>query len=247
MSELETALTVRENPWFDRLVDSTWKLVVLGLVGGVGVAAIASQLAGTRSAGFTMAPVPAGTWQETVEVYAQPIEQLVGWPGFSDYLRAVAWTESRGDPRACAGACGPNAARGPYGLRPDSARVSEFGGPSLLYSWPWSTGLAAWYAARLRYYAYSGQVIDWLALRRGWALPSLVADVNETATVTGYAPGERSRDVRERFTQALDAVGIPRAFMYQRAFPSSYRWPGNPQDRQTMIPVLQATGAIGVA
>ena len=108
--------------------------------------------------------------------------------------------------------------------------------PDLLFDPRWNLALGAWYLYRLRNYAFSGQTIDWLALRRGEALPRLVKDVDEEASVSGYDDGERSADVRERLEKAVYAVGLPESFIYQQAFPSGFHWPG-------IDAVLDAVGA----
>lgn len=175
-------------------------------------------------------PKPGDGWVDAdaprrIRELAAPIAAAANWPDLPDFLVAVAWTESRGNPRA--GSDVGNAARGWFGLRPDSSRHDDLGLPvSALKDERWAVLLAAWYAHRLQPYAFPGQKIDWLALRRGWALPKLVSDVNETAPVKNYAPGERSADVRERLSNALEAVGLPQSFMYRPAFPPGYQWPG---------------------
>ena len=156
------------------------------------------------------------------------IEDATGWINLPEFLLAVAWTESRGNPFACHGECKPNSARGLYQGRPKSFLVGDLEGyPSdLLFDIHWATALATWYIWRLRNWGFSGQTIDWLAVRRGFAYPRLVSDVNETAEVSGFDPGERSKDTRRRFENALAAVGLPDEFMYERAYPPGLGWPG---------------------
>jgi len=170
------------------------------------------------------------------------IADVTGWgEGLPMFLLAVAYTESRGNPMACAAPCGSNSARGLFQVRPKSGFAGDLAplatdDPNLLFDPRWNAALAAWYLYRLRNYAYSGQKIDWIALRRGMALPRLVSDDEEKAAVKGYANGERSEDVRDRLEQALYAVNIEESFMYEAAFPSGFSWPG-------IDAVLDAVGA----
>ena len=170
-------------------------------------------------------PEPAKDWQRRIRVYAGRIEDAYGWTGFPDFLVAVARTESGGNPRAIAKSGGSNAARGWFGLRPNN--FANLVSADELFDERTSVGLAAIYAYRLHDNGYPGQVLDWLAVRRGWALPRLVSDVDETAPVSGYADGERSGDVRERMALALSRVGLPESFMFERAFPPGFAWPGD--------------------
>lgn len=171
------------------------------------------------------APIP-GTWHDTtaparIRFYADRVERAANWPGLGDFLTAVAWTESRGRSDVCnrRDGCRGNAARGWFQMRPDSARVAELGlGPDALFDEPTAVALAAWYAHRLRKYAATGQRLDWLALRRGWAYPSIVSDELES--------NPRSSVVRENFLQALPKSGLPASFADTPAFGPSYSWPG---------------------
>jgi hypothetical protein len=173
---------------------------------------------------------------------AWDISDVTGWgDGLPLFMLATAYTESRGNPIACAAPCGSNSARGLFQVRPKSGFYGDYAylatdDPNLLFDPAWNAAMAAWYLYRLRKYAYDGQVIDWLALRRGMALPRLVADDEEEASVSGYADGERSADTRERLEAALYAVGIEESFMYEPAFPDTFSWPG-------IDVVLDAVGA----
>lgn len=173
--------------------------------------------------GWANAAAPGEIWAR-----ARRLEDAGIMPGFlAPFLLAVAWTESRGNPNAQNGTSA-NAARGWFQMRPKSGLPWEYSDRSkypadLLKDKDWAVAAAAWYANRLLPFADKDQVVDALALRRGWALPRLVDDVDEIETVKGYAPGERSRDVRERFTQALEATGIGEDFMFQ-AVPVPTGW-----------------------
>lgn len=206
----------------------------LGLVAlGAGALVLASAKPAKAKRRGSWSPDPGGGWSDRhapgrIRELAGAVIEVTGWTGLDDFLVAKAWTESRGNPTACAGSCSKNAARGWFQLRPKSARVDDVGGSSaVLFDEGWAVVLASWYAYRLRPYADPGQQIDWLALARGWALPRLVADIDHSAEVKGYAPGERSDDALERFEQGCDAAGVdPLVFPYERAFPSQFEWPG---------------------
>lgn len=157
---------------------------------------------------------------------AAPIERATGWDGLADFLVAVAWWESRGDATAVNPEGGPNAARGWFQIRPRSSNNQGIvRDPALLLQTGISVGIAADYAYRMvqRWRRDMGVVLvpDWLAIRRGWACPALVDDVDETASIPGCPS---SADVREHFLKSLDAVGLPRTFAEQPAEPQ--RWPG---------------------
>jgi hypothetical protein len=165
-------------------------------------------------------------WAQEIRSIAAPIESQTGWNDLGNFLVGVARGESGGKASACNvtehGYCAPNSARGWFQLRPKSAFAYQLSHlqsqPELLFDKRWAVAMAAWYGFRLRKHAGAGQTLNWLALRRGWALPSLVKDVNEDK--------ERSVKVRQRYESALGKVGLPDSFMYQRAFPPGFDWPG---------------------
>lgn len=226
-------------------------LAALGL-GGLAVVVLSSGGEGPTPGPD---PRPGGGWYDRtapgrIRELAGPVEEVTGWSGIVDFLLAVAAGESAGNQTACAGLrgatlsdhCPGNNARGWFGMRPSSAYAHEYKplrdtAPDLIRSSaPWSVATAIWYAYRMRNYGRTGHTIDWLAVRRGWALPRLVADVDETADVKGYAPGERSADVRRRMERALRVADLPETFMWQRAFPPGFIWPGFAQ-------ILELVGA----
>ena len=194
---------------------------------GIGASLAALFVARRKSSGYKVSDIVKETvWKKGKELpynLGVDVETVTGWTDLPDYLSAVAWTESRFNPEACNGECGSNSARGLFQLRPKSAfnkpgyehLVSE---PNLLFDPRINTAFYTWYMYRLRPFASKNQTIDWLALRRGAAFPSLVSDVNEGKP--------RSIDTRKRFEQALEAVGLPKSFMYQKAFPNDFEWPG---------------------
>lgn len=143
---------------------------------------------------------------------AYQVERETGMRGLGDYLAGISYIESRGNPMA--GDSKGNAARGWFGIRPESAHVSDYGlSPNHLYDERVSVILAADYAQRLRKYAAEGQVMDWLAVRRGWGIP---AHVKATAH-PGY---------KDQLAHGLKKAGVPERFMYERAFPRGFSWPG---------------------
>lgn len=149
-----------------------------------------------------------------IRAIAAPLEQLAHWPNLGNYLAAISYIESRGNNEAGSSE-NNNKARGWFGGRPESMNTAEYGfvSPNILKDKIASVVLAADYAKRLRPYGDEGQVLDWLAIRRGWAKPSLVNDVND--------PG-----FSEQLATGLEKVGLPREFMFLPAFPDDFEWPG---------------------
>lgn len=147
-----------------------------------------------------------------------------------DFLVTTAFTESRGNSRVGTDVDN-NAARGWFGLRPATALAYELepllerGRVDLLKNERWAVALATWLVWRLRKYGDPKQVVDWLAIRRGFAFPRLVADDAEVAEVPGYAPGERSRDVRERMELGAGKAGRGNDLLFGAAFPPGTREP----------------------
>jgi hypothetical protein len=169
-------------------------------------------------------------WADRIQALAAPVEELVGWPNLGSYLKAVAYTESSGNPRADTNK-GSNSARGWFGLRPKTARITDVGlDVEALKQEVESVALAAWLAYRL--WVYGGKnPRTWLELRRGWRLPSLLEDDDEQE--------EGSVDVRRRFEEALDAVGLDHDFMYEEAIPADFHWPGF----KNVLAAVRAVGA----
>lgn len=130
--------------------------------------------------------------------------------GFGEYLRVVCYTEARGNPNAGSDAYS-NAARGPFGLRPQSAwdakSYTDLSADQIksLKSLPWAVAQAAAYANRLYSYTDPGQTMTALALRRGWAFPRLVSDMDNS---------ERPELV-DRWSAALRALDVPASFADQ--------------------------------
>lgn len=152
-----------------------------------------------------------------------PIEAELGWPGLGDYLVAIAWIESRGNSQAGSSA-NTNDARGWFGERPDSAELDELGlSVAALKDEPTSVGLVTDYIYRLRKHADPGQVVDWLALRRGHANWWRVPHVNSDHSC-------------EQLARGLVAAGLDPSFMLQPAFGPDFHWPGREA-------VLQIVGA----
>lgn len=216
------------------------QLVLIALAAlALGAATSSSSSSKSKSGGsHQTAPVPGGGWSDKyapqrIRDLCEPLIYEMNWDGLDTFLVAKAWVESRGNPNACFDDCKKqNAARGWFGMRPSSALVYELEVlrpeyNNVIFNERWAVALAVWYAYRLRNYADSGQVIDWLALARGWAFPSLVNDVDHTETIDGYAPGERSDDVLYRIEGGVWKAGDdPDIFLYERAFPSGFTWIG---------------------
>jgi hypothetical protein len=151
-----------------------------------------------------------------IRALAAPIERIAAWPGLGDFLVATAWRESRGN----SSAQNASGAKGWFQLFGWTARTDDIGVPAsvLRTDEPLQVALAAWYAFRLRPFAYYGQIVDWAALSRGWAYPTLVDDVN--------LEQQRSRDNLRRFEEAVEHAGLPEDFVHFTAFGPMFTWPG---------------------
>lgn len=202
-----------------------------GLLLALGGGALIALAAGGASAspGLEVCPLPVTA--ADVRAMAARVERVTGpWPGLGDYLAAVAYWESShrdGEPsNACAceswhtqGVCKPNAARGLFQIRPNTADVpGTVEDPERLYEPEFSVAVAAWLIWRLQHNRLPNRAADWLAIKRGWKLPSLVADE--------WEEDPRSIKVRENFKRALQGAGVPQTFMFQRAIPAGLVWPG---------------------
>lgn len=151
-----------------------------------------------------------------IRALADPIERLADWPGLGDYLVAVAWTESRGNPDAVAGSTG---ARGWFQLIPSTAAHPRvLADPTLLHDERWAVATAADLVYRLavRWGLNKGFQPDWAAIRRGWRYPSLVIDADE------FDPN--SKRVGRHFVEGLVAAGLGPGFARESPIPE--RWPG---------------------
>lgn len=150
------------------------------------------------------------------ELAAQVEDAVGGWPGFADFLVAVAYWESRGAADAVNPEGGPNAARGWFQIRRKTANhPAVLANPDLLLDERVAVAMAADLAYRHALRAVRGGTpVTWGAIRRGWRLPKLVVDETSAA----------SRGVGQRFAQALSAVGLPASFADEPAMPND--WPG---------------------
>jgi hypothetical protein len=206
-------------------------LVVAGTAAGFGLLRHFSQR-GAVVGGGSASPVPSpededygpttGDWVNPnapaeIRSIAARLEQIAHWPNLGNYLAAISYVESRGNNEA--GSSGNNnKARGWFGLRPETAKTEHYGyaDPNILKDKVTSVVLAADLADRLKPFASPGQYIDWLAIRRGWAYPKLVKDVDNS---------ERPELV-DRFVTGEKKVGLPKEFMHLPAFPEGQNWPG---------------------
>jgi hypothetical protein len=197
-----------------------------GVITGLTLAATAALLTRSKRAPPTPVPESVKPMSDDREAAKAEIWRLgsiladeLGWPGLPQFMLAQAWAESRYKRTARNPEASWNAARGVFQIRPTGAMLGTGDpieqNPDLLYDIATSVALDAWYLHRLHKWAQTDQ-IDWLAERRGTAYPRLVKDFAETH--------QRSIDVRRRLEKALRAVGLPKWFMHNRAFP--HTWPG---------------------
>ena len=179
-------------------------------------------------------------WKQEIRSIVAPVIAETGWIGLDDYFIWVAKGESGGKAGACNvtehGTCAPNSARGWLQLRPNSAFAFQLehlrSQPDLLLDKRTNIAMGVWYAYRLRKHGFSGQVIDRWALRRGWALPSLVSDVDFDRP--------RSKETYGRAEPVLAKVGLSNEWAFSPAFPPGFTWPG-------LNRILQLTGASAIA
>lgn len=194
-----------------------------------GAAVLGGALLWSRDAGATIRPyTPGGTtpeanWQAKIRSIAAPLIQATGWYGLDDYLIVVAYTESRGHSTAGGKKPGRNAARGWFGMRPDTGLVGVLKGSpgNLLLDPRVAVATAADLAWRLGGEDYRGPrvrtQVPWGAIRRGWALPSLVKDYNWSKP--------RSQDVLRRMNLSEKATGLV-GLQNAMAFPRGMNWVG---------------------
>lgn len=118
-------------------------------------------------------------------------------PGLADFLTVVGFAESRFNPSAANPEISTNwnAARGLFGMRPSTAELDAE--PDLLFNPYWAFVTAVDHAAKAIKAIEREQsgVPNWMAIRRWWAIPSLVHDFNEDKTKSG--------EVRGRFERAI--------------------------------------------
>lgn len=117
-------------------------------------------------------------WEVEIDALASELESRGILPGFSRFLIPSAWIESRGNPQAGSSARN-NAARGWFGMRPQSAfnwrnnlEHLASSDPNLLKDPRWAVATAADYVRRLiQFNSGEGQVVRWADIRRGWKYP----------------------------------------------------------------------------
>ena len=191
----------------------TWSVVAAALtLGAVGAMALSGTKIPTSDRTIVWKDPDA---PRRIRAHASAIEKVARWPGLADFLVAVAYIESRGNSQAGSSDPNSNAARGWYGIRPESGRAGELGlhRTGALKDEAAATAIAAWYAHRMRAQASPGQVVDWLAVRRGWGYPKDVRDTDHA----GYW---------KQLGMGLKAAGVPADFMLDPAFERDYAWPG---------------------
>lgn len=162
-------------------------------------------------------------WRQDSADYLGQLARYISYrwgmmPELDKFLTAVAKKESTFNPNASAGSSS-NSARGLYGLRPDSAFGGELkpyaGKPNRLLDPRFATLAAVDYIFRaVRTARNKGVEPDWLAMRRWWAYPHLVTDVDEYK--------DHSPVVRERFSKMLTDVHLSPDFMYHRVAMDNY-------------------------
>lgn len=183
---------------------------------------VAIPVAGVLLVASSAAAAPKAVWKdpgapERIRAYVTEVEARTGpWPGLADFLVAVAYWESRGD----ANAVRSTGERGLFQMRDDSRclRAMDLTADELLGRERLQVLMAACHVAVLGM-AYTASPVDWLAIRRGWKVPTLVDDFAETQLA--------SRRIRSRFSLALRTLELPTTLMRERVFPrTGFEWPG---------------------
>ena len=154
-----------------------------------------------------------------IRAHAATIEAASGWTGLGDYLVALAFTESRGNPRALGD--GGNSG-GWFQMKRGAKCVDAMGlTATTLAEAPEELQvlLAACHAHRLgTVWASSGQDVEWRDIRRGWAFPRWVKQ--------SYRGSSDTQNNRNRFDRGIKAAGLPASFATRPAFPPGFEWPG---------------------
>lgn len=166
--------------------------------------------------GVSVEDVPTGhgdrrSEQELIWSLGRKVEAMGILPGFAEYLLSTAYVESQFNPEAGSDAV-DNAARGWFGMRPESAFNWKNGlthlqdQPNLLKDPRWAVAAAADYAKRMFPYLAPGQEMDFMALRRGWSWASKVSD--RTSSWAQQKEG--------KYEDALTKVGLPTDLVHKR-------------------------------
>ena len=185
--------------------------ITIGLIALGGLALMRGSGGSSRSA-------PIATFTSTEEEremmwdLARRVEAFGALPGFAEFLLPSAQIESRFHPGAQNGN-DSNAARGWFGMRPRTAFNSKSGlksyatsRPNLLKNRAWAVATAADLTRRLVPYGYSGQVVTWRAIRRGWYNHTKVPDDS-----SNWSQGNWNQ-----FRNAINKTGVPMSMADQR-------------------------------
>jgi hypothetical protein len=129
-------------------------------------------------------------------------------PYLADYLTVVGYIESRFNPTSVNPEIrtNKNAARGLFGMRPDTAFKESDGleglrsRPNLLLNpiWAFCTAVNHIAQADQRSLQKAGREADWFAVRRWWGYPHLVSDYDLSE--------ERSRSSMNKFINGIEGV-----------------------------------------
>lgn len=213
-----------------------WPVIIALLAGG-------TLLLAGGSASANQGPITKEErqlYRKRAREVSEEIEERYGIAGLADYLDAVAYWESKWNPRV-AGDGGQSIGlyqmqagtafrktNGLEDLRPQAGTILR--DPAL------ATILAADYAVQGAKRARSqGARGDWFAVRRWWLLPAAVDDDQGTQHPKAF---DR---VKRNFTKALKAVGLPVSFMDKRPDTSGY--PGIEQVLDDLNVNLQGASA----
>jgi hypothetical protein len=186
--------------------------ITLGLIALGGLALMKGGSRGGSSAAPIATFTSAQEEKQMMWDLAHKVEAFGALPGFAEFLLPCGYIESRFHPGAQNGN-DPNAARGWFGMRPRSAFNSKSGlksyatsRPNLLKNRAWAVATAADYTRRLVPYGYSGQVVTWRAIRRGWKFPSKVPDDSSDWSQRNW----------NQFRNAINKTGVPMSMADQR-------------------------------
>lgn len=196
----------------------------MAIIAAVSSVALLGVLAVSSSAGAAETGPPPKDWRDAdaprrIRAYAHEIEKATGWAGLGDFLAAVAYSESRGNPDALGDGGG---AHGWFQLHTGSWCLKKLGMSAaqvVAAGERFQVVAAACHVYRLgTIYDAPGQTVRWGDIRRGWKFPGHVKPQ--------YADTAQGRQTAANFRRGLRAVGVPTSHAGAPALPPGFHWEG---------------------